>query len=344
MALSFLKDIVPSNPSVPSHANVLITPSEGQLELRGMDTNKTAKIVISAVTNGELPFLIILSRPFYPFISLASKTNDVFRFKVTTRKLTIILEDDSETNLSLSDVDSFPLMSSGEYNTNIEVDPVDFVDSLNMSVFTDSPYLNLTMYHIFTDNGKLKLETTNSMAGGKTIIQETNENINLGVPSAIQRPLKKMVGLEDEWTLSINDKTLKVSGVNWEVVFTTMVDEYYDISNIYNNSNINLLQLNRAEVINEVALLSIVAEDNNIHINVKSGIITLSVKGGNNKESGISIPMDEPDNRVTLHLSEFRKILSMLNDEYFYMQLGNIEPVLFYEDTQRIYFTIPLSN
>ena len=342
-ALGLLKDIVPASPSVPAHAGVLITPLENSLELCGMDIGKSVKVVIPALVDNEKPFLLNLSYSFYPFISLASKTNDVFRFKIG-RKLSVILEDDSVTNIPLEDVESYDFPLDNDSYTEINIDPESFVKSLNMTSFTNSKWLSLQMLHVFTQNGKLKLEATNGVAGGQVTIQKSDDSFDFGITGTIERPLKRMLGLlEDTWTVAISSKKLKVSGENWQIVFSTMSEKYPDMSNIYKSSNVNLLQLNREEIMNELGLLATVISDNTIHINVKSGTITLSAKGDSNRESVIAIEEGEAPNKVALNLNELQKILGMLGDDYFYMQLGNLEPVLFYENTERIYFTIPLS-
>lgn len=346
-ALSFLKDIVPSNPHQPVHRNVVFEPwQEDILKIHGMDIDKSGYFAIAAELDFDRRKFMLPLDKIHPLISELRRTDDTLKLELTStgKTVRIVSEDGTSVSFRLEDVEEFPEPTQYTVKKQFEVEPGGFVKGLSMATLAQSDKLILTAVHIEGDGNQIIFEATNMSSGGYRSLSHQGVKFDVAIPATIEKPLKKMVkGASDVWNVFVTDRGLLVEDDHWQVVFRLMESRYPDLSRVYRNACINKIQVDKETLGRELRIMQAVMDTNRMEVEIETGKIIMRVDGElGETERTVEVVGDTENNRIHMNIVELQKVIQLIEGEDFELQVGtNREPVIF-KDEDRIYFIIPM--
>ena len=345
-ALSFLKDIAPTNPHIAEYEYAHFVPSVGGLEIRAVDRGKYGSFVIGAETDKDLRTFLVPLVNIHRLVGALRQTENDIRLELTAsgKSLNVISEDDTAVQFRLRQSDFFPEPPNIMYDASISVEPAELVEALSVSAFAQHESIILQSLHLKSFGTELVVEATNTVTGGRKTIETEGNDFDVAVPASVEKPLNKMLNSAvGTWELGISKSHLVVENPHWTVAFQVLEQKYFDLDRLYSNSAVNVVEINREELLTHIKVLSSVLVEPNIRFEVHGDRITMGVVSelGEAERTMIVEGANFTKNFMVVHLVQLQKILQLIKDEVFTITIGNQrEPILFHSDSGN-YFTLP---
>lgn len=344
-ALSFLNGICAQDNHIPILEYVKMSFTENAVTLSAKDIGKLGVITIPVEEYTDTPDFIVPLGVLLKHVSVFKADSDLIALRFNQKTATLSIwdtENGKNTIKSGEDVEHFPLaVEPGDNRTPVQ--PLDLVSLLGLGAFADRGKEVFKHVHIVSQGGVLSGEATNSFCGGYDEIQAKNlGDYDVAVSATIERPLKKMLGIasEDEvWQISIAENILYVIGEYWYIGYNLLNGKYPSLANVYRNSNINHIVLDKASLRLKLDKVGLGIADNKLIFDIKDGKITLSGYGATKHTIQEEFP-GEPDNRIVISLYNLNKVISKLKSNTVCFRIGTPREPLLITECDRVYFII----
>lgn len=345
-ALSILSNVISNNSYLPILVDTLyVKVYENYIRLYGRDSDKYAVVHIVASCSAQDSFLIPFSR-LYAVVSHLEKENHFLQLSILKNKLKITDESLSTVTFQVLSADGFPDIPAELAKVVFEVNQDDFANTTRMDAFTQSDKLLLTALHVSSDGTGLSVESTNSYSGGRVSIDKVGNSIfDVAILATASRAIRYALrGGNGNVTVTLNEKYCRVVGDTWEIGTQVLEQPYLNLKTLYNNSAVNKVELVVTDLLSALKIVQQMMTDHCLHLEFTGSELVISVKSEVGEVSRkLSVNDVQINNVIKVDILQLQKILSVLQDDVFTMQVGSKnEPVLF-EDSSGKFFLMTLS-
>lgn len=353
-ALSFMKDIVPTNPHPEIYANILVVPEKDHINIYGRNFDKEGKISIACQVTDDRPFIIRL-KEFSELITQLKKNGGDISLDITASGKTLKVKDArGETSFRLQDPNDYPSVNEDlKIESEFEIEAEQLAIALSMATFTQTDLLILTGIHAFTtlnpitNKTQICFESTNKYSGGQVLVNANiDDDIDLIFPGTLERAVRRITSTSTvplKFEIGLN--TIRISeGDLWYVKHILINGSYPDTKPLYNNcSALVNIEVERQELLDVLKRVSIVIGDSNeVTFEAGNNELIISTKSVELGESEQTIGIQDPGTaKVKVFAVELQRVLQQLTGDKILIMLGKAnEPVLFNDELGQ-YFTLP---
>lgn len=347
-ALSFMKDIIPDDNHMDIWRYVKLSTKDGKLTVQGISGAKQGICTVPYISSDSNYTFVLLLAQLHSLVSQYKKVDDVIElepvYKYDELRSVQVRNSYSNVNVSVAELDSYPEITFPKQGIGTVV-PSEFTKLLGLAAYADRQLSTFQKVHLFTQDNLMYVEATDTYCGGKGEVElSTALNIDVAVLPDLSYILNKMAKLaldDEQWTVFLPDdiNMFFVSGEYWTIGVAIHNGAYPDTQNIYKNSNINYIELDKAEVKQCVSSIAPVIDNNKIRIKIKNNKVTFECPSGKSEIEGT---FEQQDNETIVSLYNLQKILGSVKSKsvIFQIGVGTAEPLVIYDD-DITYYTLP---
>lgn len=346
--LSFLRDIIPTNPHIQTFSFVHISEDKNGLLLRGMDIGKHGSIAVELeeTDNSFSPLLVPMTK-FYQFMGEAKKISESVKLS-SGDALNILLDDNTTAKISTMDAKEFPndiVLTKHKTVKSFSFESDELLNAIAVARFCSGQFLITQSIHLFVEDGVLYSEATSGYSGGKLVIKDNmGVTFDLSLMADFERIVSKSVKLfTGTWDVFLSGKhfTLFNEEKNCLIGYAIVNEKYKPLHVMYRNSGVSTFKLDKEIFVTNLNIIKTLAESNLLTFAVNNGELIVKSDEMSADSRDYKVAVGGGDCKFKLDIKELELVLAQLTGESIYFQVGGLEPILvFDDDTTKKFFIV----
>lgn len=341
--LKYVGQTCPVSPYQDILKSVLVHVENDVMNLTTTDLTGTTQVSISCVSDTEISFLIEY-RTLQNYISTAVKAGiEVIEIIKVDNKITLIAKGIPKMSFPTRDVDEYPLLltvDDVDEDNSFEMETQEFLKILSCYEFTSVSTTPLTGIFV----GKTHCEATDGFTGKRLFVNESVLKKEFILPASIQKS-RGLFSKSETVRLKLDKTSLYIFGNSWTLKYQLILGNYPDTSKGYVNSAMNIIYLDKNELVSTLDTLKLAGDNATISVDYDTiTFSTFSVIGATSGEQIISVPSGEIPNEIVVDISFFTKVLKNITDGLVKLSFGKVNEVILIENETEQYFVVPLGK